>query len=180
MNYSLTFPFCFGFTKIYNLLIDTTRAPRQGEVDGEHYHYVDKVQFAKLIKEEAFIEHAEFGGNLYGTSKASIKNVFEKGLICVLDIESHGVESIRALKTSLDCYYCFNKPPSLEVLEKRLRGRKSDGEEAITKRMAEASKEMKWYDTKASQWFDKTVVNDDFDRAYNEFKGWISLTYNLP
>ena len=75
-----------GHTHRFRLL-DTTRAPRSGEVNGREYNFTSKAAFLKLVDEEGFIEHAQFGGNYYGTSIKAVKDVAEKGLICILDIE---------------------------------------------------------------------------------------------
>ena len=118
------FPDVFKFSVSH-----TTRKPRAGEVDGVSYHFVDQEIMPKLIENDKFLEHATFSGNTYGTSKAAVQSIVEQGKICILDIDMQGVIQIK--KTDLNPLYVFIKPPSMEVLEKRLRGRKTENEENI-------------------------------------------------
>lgn len=155
------FPDRFGLSVSH-----TTRAPRQGEQDGREYNFTTREAFNQLVDEGGFIEHAQFGSNLYGTSVKAVIDVAEKGKICVLDIEMEGVKSIK--KTDLDARFLFLQPPSIEVLEQRLRGRQSDKEEAIQERLAQAEKEIDF--AKQPGVHDKIVVNDDLERAWQEFR----------
>nr|XP_054749674.1 guanylate kinase-like [Lytechinus pictus] len=114
-----------------------------------------------------FLEHAQFSGNMYGTSKKAVQDVLATKRICILDIDVQGVKSIK--ETDLKPIYIFVKPPSIEVLEERLRGRKTDSEEAIQKRLATAIKELEYIDkqepAEGSIYF---IVNDIFERAYSQ------------
>ncbi|KAJ3753906.1 guanylate kinase/L-type calcium channel beta subunit [Lentinula raphanica] len=155
------FPDKFGFSVSH-----TTRSPRPGEQDGVQYHFVTHEKFLDLLQENAFIEHAEFSGNFYGTSFQTVKEVHERGRRCILDIEAQGVRQIKA--TDLNPIYCFISPPSLTVLRERLRGRGTETEESIQKRLATALKEIQI--AKEPNVHDLIIVNDDLDRAYQLFK----------
>ena len=119
---------------------------------------------AKLIENDKFLEHATFSGNTYGTSKAAVQSIVEQGKICILDIDMQGVIQIK--KTDLNPLYVFIKPPSMEVLEKRLRGRKTENEENIQKRLSVAAAEIKYGEAKGN--FDLIIVNDNIEVAGNE------------
>jgi guanylate kinase len=142
----------------------TTRSPRDKEVHGEHYHFVPRHDFEKLRDENGFMETAEFSGNLYGTSFATVKGAQKAGKTCILDIEMEGVKQIK--KSGLKARYLSLQPPSLEILEERLRARKTDTDQAIQKRLAKASVELAF--AKEEGMFDKIVVNDDLDKASQE------------
>ncbi|WP_448547112.1 guanylate kinase [Thalassotalea fusca] len=139
----------------------TTRAPRPGEVDGQHYHFVSKEKFEQLIKQKAFYEWAEVFGNYYGTSEAAIDAQLEKGIDVFLDIDWQGAQQVRMRKPEVTTVFIC--PPSTEVLEQRLRSRGQDSEETIKSRMAQAKAECSHY-----QEFDYIIVNDDFDVALTE------------
>ncbi|EAW22986.1 guanylate kinase [Aspergillus fischeri NRRL 181] len=147
----------------------TTRAPRPGEVNGREYYFTTKEDFLDLVSKNAFIEHAQFGGNYYGTTVQAVKDVAQKGKICVLDIEMEGVKQVK--RTDLDARFLFLAPPSIEELEKRLRGRATETEESLTKRLAQAKNELEYAAQPGSH--DKTVVNDDLEKAYRELRDWI-------
>lgn len=134
----------------------TTRDPRPGEVDGEHYHFVDRAEFERLIEQGAFFEWAEVFGNYYGTSRVTIENTLSKGIDVFLDIDWQGA---RQVKQQLhDAIGIFILPPSVEVLQSRLDSRGQDCAEVIASRMQQAKDEMSHYDE-----FDYVLVNDDFD-----------------
>lgn len=158
------FPDTFGFSVSH-----TTRKPRPGEQDGVDYHYVSKEQMQTLIANDEFIETATFSGNHYGTSKQSVYDVQALGKVCVLDIEIQGVEQIK--KSHLDPLYIFNMPPSVEDLKKRLKKRGTETDESLAKRLEAAEREMAYGQAPGN--FDIIVVNDDIDRAYEEFKNFI-------
>jgi guanylate kinase len=147
----------------------TTRAPRAGEVDGVNYFFVDTTTFADLVAEGGFVEHATFGGNRYGTSKKTIADQTAKGLVVVLDIEMYGVKQIQANPT-IEARYVFIKPPTFEALEKRLRGRGTEKDEDIEKRLTQAKVEIEYADTGVH---DKVIVNDDLEKAYQELKEFV-------
>jgi guanylate kinase len=139
----------------------TTRSPRDKEQHGEHYHFVPRHEFEKLRDENGFMENAEFGGNLYGTSFATVKDAQKAGKTCILDIEMEGVKQIK--QSGLKARYLSLQPPSLAILEERLRARKTDSDTDIQKRLAKASVELEFAKEKGI--FDKIVVNDDLDKA---------------
>jgi len=109
-----------------------------------------------------FIEHAEFSGNLYGTSKAAVRAVQAMNRICVLDVDLQGVRNIK--KTDLRPIYVFVQPPSLDVLEQRLRQRNTETEESLAKRLAAARADLE--SSKEQGLFDLVIVNDNLDVAY--------------
>jgi len=158
------FPDAFGFSVSH-----TTRKPREGEVDGVSYHYVDVETIQQAIENDEFIEHATFSGNTYGTSKAAVRTVVEEGKICILDIDTQGVIQIK--KTDLNPLFVFIKPPSMEELERRLRGRQTETEESIQKRLSVAASEIEYGDTPGN--FDLIIVNDDVEAAGNKMKEFI-------
>ncbi|KAL8887921.1 MAG: hypothetical protein Q9215_004567 [Flavoplaca cf. flavocitrina] len=157
-------PNTFGFSVSH-----TTRAPRSGERDGIEYNFTTKESFLKLVDEGGFIEHAQFGGNHYGTSVKAVEDVAEKGRICVLDIEMEGVKQVK--RTELNARFLFLSPPSVEVLEQRLRGRGTENEDSLRKRLDQAAKEMAF--SKEEGVHDKIVINDELEKAYKEVDEWI-------
>ncbi|CAK7271380.1 guanylate kinase [Sporothrix epigloea] len=175
-----------GKGTLYNLLFErhpdtfcssvshTTRSPREGERDAVHYHFTTMENFERLIAEDAFIEHAKFGGNRYGTSKQTVAEQTAKGRVVILDIEMNGVKQIqeqRARGSSLDARYVFIAPPSVEILEKRLRGRGTEKEESVQKRLTQALVELEYSKTPGVH--DKIIVNDDLETAYKELEDFI-------
>ncbi|KAK3050396.1 guanylate kinase [Extremus antarcticus] len=157
------YPQRFGFS-----ISHTTRAPRGQEKDGVEYHFTTRAAFLKLVDEGGFIEHAQFGSNLYGTSIAAVKEVRDKGRCCILDIEMEGVKQVK--KTDLNARFVFVQPPSVEVLEERLRGRGTDKEEAVVERLAKAREEMEF--GRGEGVADLVVVNGELERAWGEFRGF--------
>lgn len=157
-------PDTFGFSVSH-----TTRSPRPGEQDGREYNFTNQEAFLALVRDGGFIEHAKFGGNYYGTSVEAVKDVAEKGRICVLDIEMEGVKQVK--KTDLGARFLFLSPPSLKILEERLRGRGTDDEESVKKRLEQADKEMAFAKEKGVH--DRIIVNDDLNRAYQEVEEWV-------
>lgn len=165
-------PDTFGFSVSH-----TTRQPRAGEQDGKDYNYVTREAFEQLKAAGGFIETAEFGGNLYGTSIKAVEDVARhggrhgNGLICILDIEMEGVKQVKAKGSELDARICFLQPPSVEELERRLRGRGTEKEDAIQKRLQQAAREMEYARTEGKD--DKVVVNDNLNDAYRELEEWV-------
>lgn len=136
----------------------TTRDPRPGEENGQHYHFVSKDEFEQLIEQNAFYEHAEVFGNYYGTSEAAIDDQLAQGIDVFLDIDWQGAQQVRMKKPSVTTLFIC--PPSKDELESRLKGRGQDSQEIIDGRMAQAKSECSHY-----QEFDYIIVNDDFDQA---------------
>ncbi len=139
----------------------TTRKPRAGERDGVHYHFVSESAFRDLVTAGGFLEHAEYGGNVYGTSWRAIEAPLAAGLDVVLEIEVQGAAQVK--RRIADACLIFLLPPSLAVLEERLRGRGTDDEAVIQRRMALSDRELA-----AAEIFDFAVVNDELERAVCE------------
>jgi guanylate kinase len=136
----------------------TTRAPRPGEIDGVHYHFVDAAVFGAMVADDAFLEYAEVFGNRYGTAEASVRSELEAGRDLVLEIDWQGARQVRARFPA--AVSIFILPPSVEVLEERLRGRGQDDARVIASRMAAARAEMSHHSE-----YDYLAVNDRFDEA---------------
>ncbi|XP_071343997.1 guanylate kinase 1b isoform X2 [Trachinotus anak] len=151
----------FGFSVSH-----TTRNPRPGEEDGKDYHFTTREAMEEGISKGEFIENAEFSGNLYGTSKAAVEDVLAKNLICILDVDIQGVKRIK--ETDLNPIYISIQPPSMEILEKRLRDRQTETEESLQKRLEAARIDMEL--SKEPGVFDVVIINDDLERAYKELK----------
>jgi guanylate kinase len=143
----------------------TTRSPRPDEVDGRDYHFVDRAQFQALVAQGAFLEWAEVHGNLYGTSVAEIERAraTQECTGMIFDIDYQGARQIRAKKPEVVTVFVL--PPSMAELERRLRGRQSDSEEAVLRRFETARLEIEHYAL-----FDYLVVNDDLQHAYDELR----------
>lgn len=160
------FPLMFGFSVSH-----TTRAPREKEKDGVHYHFSEKSAMEKDIKDGKFLEFASVHGNLYGTSVEAVEVVADEGKRCILDIDVQGARSVRA--SSIEAVFIFICPPSFEELEKRLRERGTETEEQIQKRIRNAKAELA-----AGQelgLFDHILVNDDLDTCYENLKTLLGL-----
>lgn len=119
----------------------TTRQPRNNEVDGVHYIFTDKARFEEAIENHELLEWAEFVGNYYGTPKAQVEKLRNEGKNVLLEIEVQG--AIQVKEACPDALTIFIIPPTMEDLEARIRGRKSEAEEVVQQRLAKARKEMK-------------------------------------
>ena len=136
----------------------TTRVPRPGEEHGVHYYFITKDAFKQNIENGAMLEYAEYCGNFYGTPKAPVQSWLDEGYDVVLEIEVQGGRQIKA--AAPDCVSVFLLPPSLEVLEKRLRGRGTETEAVIEKRLAAAREEIP-----CVRDYDYAVINDTVEQA---------------
>ncbi|GLQ96851.1 guanylate kinase [Dyella mobilis] len=136
----------------------TTRPPRPGEQYGRHYYFVERAEFEREVAEGIFLEHAEVHGNFYGTSCKTVQELLEQGRDVLLEIDWQGAAQIR--KTKPDCVSVFILPPSRTELERRLRGRGSDSEEVIERRLRNSRGEIAH-----AHEFDYIVVNDRFEDA---------------
>ena len=143
----------------------TTRPPRPGEADGVAYRFVDREQFLAAWDAGELIESAEYSGHLYGTPRAPVERALAAGEDVLLDIELLGAEQVKAAFP--EALMVFVEPPSLEVLESRLRGRGDTDEEQIARRLAAA----RWQMGRARGLFDYFVVNDRLERAIAEVAG---------
>lgn len=136
----------------------TTRKPRNGEVDGKDYLFVERDAFEEAIKNNELLEWAEFVGNYYGTPLAQVEKLRDEGKNVVLEIEVEGAQQVQAKVP--DAISIFMIPPTMEELEKRIRGRKSEPEEIIQERLGKAKKEMKLINN-----YKYVVCNDDPELA---------------
>ena len=138
----------------------TTRPPRPGEIDGVHYYFISREKFAEMIAEGAFLEYDAHADNYYGTPRAQAEEKRERGPV-LLDIEPAGAKQVR--EKMPDAELIFIMPPSMQELERRLRGRGDTPEEQIKLRMERAVWEME-----QRVWYDHVVVNDDPERCADE------------
>lgn len=139
----------------------TTRAPRQGEVEGEAYHFVSHELFERMVTEDAFAEWAEVHGNKYGTALRTLEEARKNGVDLVLDIDCQG--ALRLKEQFEGGVYVFIMPPSMEELRRRLEHRSSDAQEVIERRIARAADEIR-----EARWYDYIIFNDDFAVACRE------------
>lgn len=136
----------------------TTRAPREGEVDKVHYFFLSRDEFDKMAEADGFMEYATYCGNSYGTPKAAVYDRIEKGYDVILEIDIQG--GLQILEKFPEAYGIFVFPPSYKELEARLRGRQSETDEVVLKRLAAAREEI----AKSYQ-YDYFVVNDTVEHA---------------
>ncbi|MBK8536124.1 MAG: guanylate kinase [Candidatus Competibacteraceae bacterium] len=141
----------------------TTRPPRPGERNGEHYHFVPMATFEAMIASDAFLEHAQVFGNRYGTSRTAVLAQLETGQDVILEIDWQGARQVKALLP--DSLTIFILPPSRAALRQRLSGRGQDSAEIIERRMAAALDELSHYAE-----FDYLVMNDDFATALDQLR----------
>lgn len=145
----------------------TTRAPRPGEEDGVHYHFVSKQQFRQMVDNDEFLEHATVFDYSYGTSQKAVQALLDQDKNVILDIDWQGA---RAIKGKMDrVKTVFILPPSLQELENRLNSRGQDSAEVIARRMRDARSEISHY-----REFDYLVVNDEFDQAVADLRAIVS------
>jgi len=141
----------------------TTRAPREGEVHGINYFYLTKEDFQKCINNNEFLEWAEFSGNMYGTQRAYVEEKLDLGKDLILEIDTQGALKVKSIMA--EATLIFILPPSFEELEARLRGRHTESEEAIQKRL-----EFTKLEIENSKQFDYQVINDDIDNAVKKLE----------
>jgi guanylate kinase len=141
----------------------TTRKPRTGEVDGRDYYFITQKRFQEMTEAGDFAEYAQVHSNFYGTSKLVLQDMVREGVDVILDIDTQGARQIKA--STETAVFIFIMPPSLHILEERLRNRKSDHEEEIQKRMRRAVDEIRDY-----RMYDYIIVNRDFERALSELR----------
>ena len=139
----------------------TTRAPRPGEVDGREYYFITKEKFLSMIDYDEFLEYAQYADNYYGTPQKAVEDMLNEGYNVFLEIEVQG--GVQIMEKCPDCLSIFIVPPSLEVLEQRLRGRGTETEEVIEKRMKTALVEQGY----TSQ-YDFVVENDIVEKTVDD------------
>ncbi len=141
----------------------TTRQAREGEVNGKHYHFISADEFLNDVHENKFLEHANVFGNHYGTSKAAVDVLLEKGVDVILEIDWQGADQVRGLMP--EALSIFILPPSKTELERRLRGRGTDSDAVIAKRLGQSCADIKHFDE-----FNYVVINDDFDTSVKQLE----------
>ena len=144
----------------------TTRVPRTGEIDGKDYHFITRTQFEADIEKGLFLEYAEYAGNLYGTPLRGVQEQRAAGNDILLKIEVQGANAVR--KIASDAILIFVEPPSLSVLEGRLRSRATDDEALIQARLERARTELE-----CVRWYDYRLVNDDLISAADTLRAII-------
>jgi len=145
----------------------TTRAPREGEKDGVNYFFTDNDSFEKLLEKDAFLEYAKVYDHYYGTPKDYVFNRMDEGHHVMLEIDIQGAMQIKKSYPDAVCIYVV--PPSLEILSRRLRNRRTDSDEVIQKRLDKARTERDWIDK-----YDYLIVNDDLEIAVSKAKAVIT------
>lgn len=143
---------------IYFSVSVTTRAPRPGERDGEHYRFVDRATFERMVEAGELLEHAEYAGNCYGTPRQPVLDALNAGMPALLEIEVQGAMQVRAADP--DALLVMLMPPSWPDLVARLTGRGTEDQEVVDRRLRRAREELDLVDR-----FDATVVNDDVKSA---------------
>lgn len=152
-----------GRDDLYFSVSATTRAPREGEIDGVHYHFIEPEEFMQWINDDAFLEYAQYVGNFYGTPKKFVDAAMDEGKDVILDIEVQGAMQVYAKRP--DTVRIFIAPPTWEELERRLTKRGTDSPEKIQQRLLRAKVEMK---TAAD--YEYFVINDTVETAVAELK----------
>lgn len=170
--YIIAAPSGAGKTSLVKALLDadpsvrlsisyTTRAPRPGEVDGEHYHFVDDTLFMQMLSEGDFLESAQVHGARYGTSQTLVDSMLKAGHDLILEIDWQGAAQVRKLYP--ESIGIFILPPSLDALRQRLNNRRQDSEAVIARRLAAAREEMSHVAE-----FDYVTINDKFEVALHD------------
>jgi guanylate kinase len=151
----------------------TTRAPREGEIDGTHYHYLSHDEFNNRIENSDFLEWEEFyGGNRYGTLRSEVDKKLNSGYFILLDIEIKGALNVKKIYGD-ESLGIFIQPPSFEVLKQRLIDRGTESEDSLQLRLERAKEELTYADQ-----FDQIIINDDLERAYKEVNEAVSKFMN--
>lgn len=151
----------------------TTRAPRAGEVDGVSYYFLDRNEFLRRAETDGFLEWAEYAGNCYGTPRSSVEQKIAEGKQVILEIDVQGAFQIK--DKIPEAHSVFIEPPSMEVLEARLRGRGTEADDVIEKRMQAARLELS-----QKMRYDKRLVNDDLDSAVAELVDYVNAQAEKP
>lgn len=180
----LTAPSGSGKTTLANMLMAefpiirfsvsaTTRIPRENEVHGVNYYFLSPEEFENKVRSGEFLEHETFyNGTRYGTLKSDVEKQLKKGYFILLDIEVNGAKNIKD-QFGDECLSIFVKPPSIQVLESRLRNRGTESEESLKIRLERVQMELAQSDT-----FDALVINDELGSAYNQLKSIVEPFLN--
>jgi guanylate kinase len=145
----------------------TTRAPRSSETHGQDYFFVSEPRFREMVSEDAFLEYAQVFDNWYGTGRQHVADLQAAGYTVVLEIDWQGARQVR--QRARGSHSVFILPPSIAELERRLRGRKTDSEAVIARRLKDALSDMTHWDE-----FDHVIVNDDLDAALDRLTGVVA------
>lgn len=151
----------------------TTRLPREGEVDGVHYHFMTKEDFMALVEADGFLEWAEYAGNCYGTPKAQVEEKMAAGAQVILEIEVQGAFQVR--EKMPEAILLFIEPPSIDELEARLRARGTEANDVIERRMETAKLELS-----RKMEYDIRLINDDLDVATKELVAIVNTQAEKP
>lgn len=151
----------------------TTRAPREGEVDHVHYHFITREEFERRIAEDGFLEHAQYVGNYYGTPRKEVEEMRAQGKHVILEIEVQGAFQIR--EKCPDAILVFTIPPMLDELRRRLHKRGTETEEVIEQRVARAAEELP-----LAKQYDYIILNDDLQDAVDDFGAMIRAEMLKP
>lgn len=165
---------CKELMKKYNYNISvsaTTRSPREGEVDGVNYHFLDKKDFEKRLSNNEFLEYAQVYGNYYGTFKKTVEDELIKGNNMILEIDIQG--TLQVQKVYKNAIYIFLLPPSIKELKNRILKRGSETEYSFNLRFSSVSEELKYMSR-----YDYAVVNDDLDNAVDKVHSIINTEMN--
>jgi guanylate kinase len=141
----------------------TTRSPREGEVEGINYFYLSKQEFTNCIKNNEFLEWAEFSGNMYGTKREYVEQKLAEGKNLILEIDTKGALNVKSIIKNATLIFIL--PPSFEELESRLRGRHTETEDAIQQRLHSTRLEIK-----NSEFFDYKIINDNIENAVTQLE----------
>lgn len=158
---------------LYFSVSATTRAPRPGETDGVHYHFLTMEKFERWIAEGQFLEHAQYLGNRYGTPRLYVDQAMDRGRDVLLDIEIQGAAQVRRKRP--EAVRIYVAPPSWEELERRLAGRGTEDLEKVRSRLARGREEFA-----AARDFDYLVINDTVDRAVDEIRAIMAAEHCRP
>jgi len=151
----------------------TTRSVRQGEKHGENYYFIAKDKFQQMIIKEEFIEYNKYNENYYGTSRTELERLAAEGNVCIIEIDINGAKAL--YKKGYQANYIGVLPPSLETLRERLKLRKSENTDQITKRLEVADEEIK--EINSSPFFAYRVTNDHYETGYKDFKNAVMALY---
>lgn len=158
---------------LYFSISATTRAPREGELDGVHYHFINVDRFREMIQQDEFLEYAEYVGNFYGTPKRYVDEAMAQGKDVILDIEVQG--ALQVVNKRPETVRIFIAPPSWDALEARLTGRGTDSPEKVQKRLVRAKVELQTANT-----YDYFVVNDTVENAVREINAIMLAEHCRP
>ena len=145
----------------------TTRSPREGEIDGVHYHFITKEQFEEKIRRNEMLEYAQYCGNYYGTPADYVEKLRSQGYDVILEIDPCGAEQIR--KRCSDAISIFILPPDIETLKARLVGRGTESPEVIEERVSQAERELA-----TAPLYDHRIVNDELQKAVDEMNNYFN------